>query len=86
MDRVVIIMRIKHWILVFVLYIFLCTPLSENEKIGLFEIIGFIILLTAFYIDQKNTMQNQEPYIIGDSNKIEYLTARELEERLKKKH
>lgn len=79
-------MRIKHWILVFVLYIFLCIPLSENEKIGLFEIISFIILLTAFYIDQKIQRKHREPYIIGDANKIEHLTARELEERLKKKH
>ncbi|MBO8175135.1 MAG: hypothetical protein H0Z18_07750 [Thermococcus sp.] len=78
-------MRIKHWILVFVLYIFLCIPLSENEKIEPFEIIGFIILLIVFYIDQKIQHKHREPYIIGNSSKVEYLTAKEVEEQLKKK-
>jgi len=74
--------KIKYWIAIFIFYVLLCIPLSENEKVGSFEIIGVIILLTAFYIDQKIQHKHREPYIIGDSNKIEYLTEGELKERL----
>ncbi|MBO8174949.1 MAG: hypothetical protein H0Z18_06800 [Thermococcus sp.] len=76
-------MKIKYWVVIFILYVFLCIPLSENEKIGSFEIIGFIILLTAFYINQKVQHKHREPYILGNSSNVEYLSQKELVKRVK---
>ncbi|WP_457753910.1 hypothetical protein [Thermococcus sp.] len=48
---------------------------------GLWVAVFLLLVLSIEKIQRKH----REPYIIGDSNKIEHLTARELEERLKEK-
>ena len=34
---------------------------------------------------KQNSVEHREPYIIGDSDKVEYLTPEELEDRLRKR-
>ncbi|WP_461866348.1 hypothetical protein [Thermococcus sp.] len=76
-------MEHRYWALVFILYFILIIPLGPNENIGLTEMLGLLILLTAWHIDTKIRKKKKSPYIIGNSNKIEYLTQEELKERLK---
>ncbi|WP_158442506.1 hypothetical protein [Palaeococcus pacificus] len=54
-----------------------------QERISIIDFIGFVILLVAYMVILKYGDQRKEPYIIGKSKKIEYLTSKELEERLR---
>jgi len=72
-------MKVRYWILVFIFYIL---AVIVQEKVNVWDFIGFLILVLAFIVTQKKRMIQKEPYIIGDSDKIEYLTPEELERRL----
>jgi len=54
-----------------------------DEKIGVLIFIQAIFSGIVSLMSPENP--EKEPYIIGDSNEIVYLTKKELEERLKKK-
>ncbi|ASA78394.1 hypothetical protein [Thermococcus sp. 5-4] len=54
-----------------------------DEKVGVFVFVQAIFSGMASLMRPENS--EKEPYIIGDSNEIVYLTKKELEERLKKK-
>jgi len=71
-------MKTRYWILIFTFYIF---AVIVQEKASVWDFIGFIILILAFIVAQKKKRIQEEPYIIGDSNKVEYLTQEELEKR-----
>jgi len=72
-------MKVRYWILVFIFYIF---AVIVQEEVNVWDFIGFLILVLAFMVTQKKRMIQKEPYIIGDSTEIEYLTPEELERRL----
>ena len=72
-------MKVRYWILVFIFYIF---AVIVQEEISIWDFIGFLILVLACIVSQKKRMIQKEPYIIGDSTEIEYLTPNELERRL----
>lgn len=75
-------MKVKYWVLVFIFYI---TATLVQEKINIWDFMGLLILVIAFIVTQNKEKTQKEPYIIGNSDKIEYLTSEELETRLKKK-
>ena len=71
--------------LIFVLYFLGAWYITGSIKVGmlagLFFVVPLIILgLAVFFTKPKRTLI--EPYLIGDSGKVEYLTPEELEERL----
>ncbi|WP_461862998.1 hypothetical protein [Thermococcus sp.] len=71
---------------IFVLYFLGVWYLTGSIKVGmlagLFFVVPLVILgLAVFFTKPKRT--STKPYIIGDSNKVEYLTSEELEKRLK---
>jgi len=51
---------------------------------------AFLSILVIYFLDSKGKIKQpllrfREPYIIGNSTEIEYLTPEELEERLRQK-
>ncbi|WP_258083408.1 hypothetical protein [Thermococcus thermotolerans] len=72
-------MEVRYWILIFIFYI---SAVIVQEEISIWDFIGFLILVLAFMVSQKKRMTQKEPYIIGNSTEIEYLTPKELERRL----
>ena len=75
-------MKVRYWLLVFAFYIF---ATLVQETISVWDFVGFVILVLAFIVDQKRSITQREPYIIGNSDKVEFLTPEELEERLRKR-
>lgn len=58
-----------------------CNILDSAIFSGLWVTVFLLLVLGI----EKISVKHREPYIIGDSNKIEYLTAKEVEKQLKKK-
>ncbi|WP_456368081.1 hypothetical protein [Thermococcus sp.] len=75
-------MKVRYWLLVFAFYIF---ATFVQETVSVWDFVGFVVLVLAFIVDRKRSITQREPYIIGNSNKIDYLTSEELEERLQEK-
>lgn len=74
-------MNKKLGVLMLFLFWFLSLPLLwDNGLSGKLVCIG--LLLGIIHYATKKPRQYKEPYIIGDSDKVEFLTPEELEERL----
>lgn len=53
--------------------------LFETKEIVLYILVASMVVLALL---RKDKRKERNPYIIGDSDKIEYLTEEELKERL----
>lgn len=71
--------KILIGIFLFLLWLFSIPVAWENGNVG--KIIHIILLIGILHY-LTHEYKYKEPYIIGNSNKIEYLTEEELKERL----
>jgi len=74
----------KKCFLLVVLILLMSAVVQENFSLGDVVLIALFSYLCGIF-DSGYGGEAKEPYIIGDSNEIVYLTKKELEERLKKK-
>jgi|Deesub1362B_J571_1020462.scaffolds.fasta_scaffold00215_33 hypothetical protein len=70
MRRIKILLAISFLILLY---------LVETREIVLYILVASMIVVGLL---QKDKRKERNPYIIGDSSKVEYLTEEELKERL----
>ncbi|WP_457750557.1 hypothetical protein [Thermococcus sp.] len=74
----------KKCFLLVVLILLMSAVVQENFSLGDVVLIALLSYLCGLF-DGISKEGVKEPYIIGDSNEIVYLTKKELEERMKKK-
>ncbi|AHL23451.1 hypothetical protein BD01_1849 [Thermococcus nautili] len=77
--------RIRVYLLIFFSVFFLESVFWGNIVDGLIP--AFLSILVIYFLDSKGKIKRpllrfKEPYIIGNSTEIEYLTPEELERRL----
>jgi len=81
----VIPIRVKGYLLIFFSVFLIESIFWGNILDGLIP--AFLSILIIYFLDSKKKIKHpflrfKEPYIIGDSTEIEYLTPEELEVRL----
>ena len=84
----VIPIRIRVYLLIFLSVFFIESIFWRNIVDGLIP--AFLSILVIYFLDSKGKIKRpllrfKEPYILGDSTKIEYLTQEELAERLERR-
>ncbi|CAI1492697.1 conserved protein of unknown function [Thermococcus nautili] len=80
--------RKSVYFLIFLSVFFIESIFWRNIVDGLIP--AFLSILVIYFLDSKGKIKRpllrfKEPYILGDSTKIEYLTQEELAERLERR-